>query len=148
VTQSENLPDKYNPYKAAYHTRAPQDPVLEAQIERFWERMKSTSPKLYQKHQREEAAFLARRPIIEAMLDDPEIIAMIEQLTVHVAKEKQTNLVQELSLLGIAVGATKRDIRNAYRRKARKLHPDVGGDPDAFKQLHDAYRALLKVTPE
>jgi len=49
----------------------------------------------------------------------------------------------ELALLGIEGNADKREIRNAYRRKARKLHPDVGGDAEAFKQLHDAYRKVL-----
>jgi curved DNA-binding protein CbpA len=40
---------------------------------------------------------------------------------------------------------TKKDVRNAYRRKARKVHPDVGGDAEAFKELYAAYRAVLKV---
>jgi hypothetical protein len=39
----------------------------------------------------------------------------------------------------------KKDVRNAYRRKARKLHPDVGGDAESFKQLYAAYRTLLKI---
>jgi hypothetical protein len=47
------------------------------------------------------------------------------------------------TLLGIAPDATKRDIKNAYRRKARKLHPDAGGDDEAFKQLYSAYRKAL-----
>jgi hypothetical protein len=40
---------------------------------------------------------------------------------------------------------TKREVKNAYRRQARKLHPDVGGDAESFKQLHTAYRRLLAV---
>ncbi len=43
---------------------------------------------------------------------------------------------------------TKREVRNAYRRQARKLHPDVGGNDEAFKQLHDAYRRLLAAVKE
>lgn len=50
----------------------------------------------------------------------------------------------EYELLGVSHVATKREIRNAYRRKARKLHPDTGGDAEAFKQLYTAYRTLLK----
>ncbi len=53
----------------------------------------------------------------------------------------------ELRMLGLAENTdyTKREIRNAYRRKARKLHPDVGGDAESFKQLYAAYRAVLKI---
>ena len=56
----------------------------------------------------------------------------------------------DLSLLGLDATATltKRDVTNAYRRKARKLHPDVGGDADQFKALYAAYRAVLAATPK
>ncbi len=57
---------------------------------------------------------------------------------------KTKPLSDKYALLGIEPGATKRDIKNAYRRKARKLHPDVGGDAESFKQLHETYRFLLK----
>ena len=36
MTQKENLPSKYNPYKAAYSTHVLRDPKLEAQKEAFW----------------------------------------------------------------------------------------------------------------
>jgi DnaJ-class molecular chaperone len=36
-----------------------------------------------------------------------------------------------------------RDIKNAYRRKACKLHLDAGGDKEAFKQPYAAYRKVL-----
>ena len=47
------------------------------------------------------------------------------------------------TLLGIECEATKREVKNAYRRKARKLHPDTGGNEEAFKQLNEAYRKAL-----
>jgi curved DNA-binding protein CbpA len=54
-------------------------------------------------------------------------------------------LKAERILLGVEDNATKRAVKNAYRRKARKLHPDVGGDAEAFRQLYAAYRAVLRV---
>jgi len=30
----------------------------------------------------------------------------------------------------------------AYRKKALSLHPDKGGDPEAFKEVTGAYEAL------
>jgi hypothetical protein len=56
---------------------------------------------------------------------------------------------QAATMLGLELDAnteiTKREVKNAYRRKARKLHPDVGGDAESFKQLYAAYRDILKV---
>lgn len=48
-------------------------------------------------------------------------------------------------ILGLAAGATADEIRAAYRRKARILHPDVSdtGSEAAFIELTRAYRAVL-----
>jgi curved DNA-binding protein CbpA len=49
-------------------------------------------------------------------------------------------------ILGIRVGATHKEIRNAYRSLAMKYHPDRNpSDPDAeeqFKQVQRAYETL------
>lgn len=47
--------------------------------------------------------------------------------------------------LGIARGAGDDDIKRAYRRLARKFHPDVSSEPDAearFKEVGEAYEVL------
>ena len=38
----------------------------------------------------------------------------------------------------------KAELIRLYRRKARDLHPDVGGDHDQFVQLTDTFKALLQ----
>ena len=48
-------------------------------------------------------------------------------------------------LLGVARNATQEEIRRAYRRLARELHPDVSADPateERFKQMTAAYEIL------
>lgn len=48
-------------------------------------------------------------------------------------------------ILGVARDASEDDIRRAYRKKARKYHPDVSKEPDAeerFKEVGEAYEVL------
>lgn len=49
-------------------------------------------------------------------------------------------------VLGISKDATSEDIKKAYRRLARQLHPDVNPDPDTherFKEVTNAYEVLI-----
>lgn len=48
-------------------------------------------------------------------------------------------------ILGVSKGATKDEIRKAYRALARKYHPDVNKEPDAakkFNEIQEAYDVL------
>ncbi len=47
--------------------------------------------------------------------------------------------------LGIAKTATQKEVQAAYRKLARKMHPDVNKEPDAekkFKAINEAYEVL------
>src|SRR5262245_43790227 len=47
------------------------------------------------------------------------------------------------SVLGVARGADDKAIKTAYRRLARKHHPDVNkGSADRFKEINEAYAVL------
>lgn len=51
------------------------------------------------------------------------------------------------AVLGLPNSATKSEIQKAYRRLAKKYHPDVSSDPNAeekFKEVAGAYEALTK----
>ncbi len=47
--------------------------------------------------------------------------------------------------MGVARDATQDEIKRAYRKLARKYHPDVSKEPDAearFKEVGEAYEVL------
>ncbi|MDH3324809.1 MAG: molecular chaperone DnaJ [Candidatus Peregrinibacteria bacterium] len=46
------------------------------------------------------------------------------------------------SALGVKKGASKAEIKKAFRDKAKKHHPDKGGDEAEFKKINEAYETL------
>ena len=52
-------------------------------------------------------------------------------------------VVQALKILEVERGATEQEIRAAYSRLIKRLHPDGGGSEYFAKQLNDARDVLL-----
>ncbi len=51
-------------------------------------------------------------------------------------------VIDPYELLGISREADDAEIKAAYRRHAKKVHPDSGGDVDSFGHLKSAYELL------
>ena len=49
--------------------------------------------------------------------------------------------------LGVPHGAAPALVEKAFRRAARSRHPDVGGDPGAFRRATEARAVLLRPRP-
>lgn len=45
-------------------------------------------------------------------------------------------------ILGVKKSASADEIKKAFRKLARKYHPDAGGDEETFKEINEAYEVL------
>jgi preprotein translocase subunit Sec63 len=54
---------------------------------------------------------------------------------------------QALATLGLPPGATQQQIKQRYRKLAKKHHPDMGGDPRQMQRIVAAYEFLMKEQP-
>ena len=45
-------------------------------------------------------------------------------------------------ILGVKKSASADEIKKAFRKLARKHHPDAGGDEETFKEINEAYEVL------
>ena len=50
--------------------------------------------------------------------------------------------IDPLKVLGVTADASLEQIRDAYRQKAKKYHPDAGGEDWAFRILSQSYEVL------
>ena len=57
-------------------------------------------------------------------------------------KREPADTTKLYETLGIEKSSTAAQIKKAYRKKALRMHPDKGGDPEEFKKLQAAYDVL------
>jgi DnaJ domain len=57
-------------------------------------------------------------------------------------RSQEDEYTKALRLLGLAPGSSNDQIESAFRKAARRHHPDVGGDPAKFRELVDARNLL------
>jgi len=77
----------------------------------------------------------------------PRIIRGLRELRgEHVEEPPSAASPHEMDLcykiLGISPSASWKEVERAYRQKAKRHHPDLGGDEDAMRALNDAYTRI------
>lgn len=96
---------------------------------------------------RKTAAILAMLEASTQGLTLPELEKIMEQLRQHEARLKEVSLNNEYFVLGLEVGATKDEVKKAYRKIALATHPDRNpGDEQKerqFREATDAYNIIM-----
>ncbi len=62
-------------------------------------------------------------------------------------RELEDERAMALRLLGLRPDSSEGEIESAFRKAARRYHPDVGGDPKKFQEIVEARNLLLGRDP-
>ncbi len=103
-------------------------------------------PKKLKRFQRQEMAYFQKT---HAVGREEEFHAGVEEArATNDWVNKRSDDYKLLGLDKVEERVTKRIVKNAYRRAARKMHPDVGGSEEAFKHLQEVYHRVLAAAPK
>jgi DnaJ-domain-containing protein 1 len=118
---------------------------LKRRIRSWWPTGREQEEAAARKRQREQEETAARK-----RQKEQEEAAARERARQQEEQERRRNssqaelgVPQALEILGLNAGATKQEIRAAYNRLMKRVHPDVGGSSFFAKQLNEARDLLL-----
>jgi hypothetical protein len=73
----------------------------------------------------------------------------VENMTGSVENFWDKGIDSVLSVLGLAkFPNSEKEIKVAYRKQAKLHHPDIGGDPNKFREVQMAYETAIALLPE
>ena len=85
--------------------------------------------------------------LFESMIDT-NLDAMYQQMGKIISDREKVRKnrpsISPYSILGIQENASEKEVKEAYRQKAREHHPDRGGDPNKFKIIQMAYELIKR----
>lgn len=59
--------------------------------------------------------------------------------TVAAGQNESHPASEAFARLGLPAGASLTEVRDAYRKRIKEVHPDQGGDEDTFRKVQEAY---------
>ena len=63
----------------------------------------------------------------------------------HFAERRSAPRPECFVVLGVEATATEAEVKGAFKKLAKKLHPDAGGDPEEFKAVYSAYERAMSM---
>ncbi len=88
--------------------------------------------------------YLASRQVLEQANRNNTPTDSVKPLEIKIPTIKGTSLIRlKLGKSELNSPELQRTIKNAYRRQAKKHHPDLGGDVATFRKIHQAYEELI-----
>ena len=85
-----------------------------------------------------------------------QLLNMYQDAVIKVFRQKVDDLSKELEkmmnpnynpfrIMGVGLNVTEKGLKEAYRSKAQRYHPDKGGTEEEFKKIQLAYEAIKRM---
>ncbi len=88
--------------------------------------------------------YLASRHVLAQAVRNPTPMRPVRPVQTIVPSLRGTSMTAlKISRIDLMAPDLPAVIRDAYRRQAKIHHPDVGGDAETFRKIHDAYLDLM-----
>ena len=89
--------------------------------------------------------YLASRLVLEKATNPDVPTRTIIPRTMTRPSVRQDNLIRlELDIEDLIQADSEAFIKQAFRRQAKKHHPDLGGNAQTFRKIHEAYERLIQ----
>ena len=89
--------------------------------------------------------YLASRRILHRAVKNEPVFGSVMPLETKIPAVKEASLTfLKLSKAELSSPELEKIIKSAYRLQAKKHHPDLGGNTDTFRKIHQAYLDLVR----
>jgi len=72
------------------------------------------------------------------------IDARLEEISKLEAKAAPFSSLDPFSILGVSMDASEEEVKDAYKEKAKKAHPDAGGSDEEMMKINAAFEVIRR----
>ncbi len=113
-------------------------------VEDFCELSNMLGQRWWQERDRTKKRYMASQHVLEQACKPPRTKESVIPGTLSVPAVRKSSLITlELKPDKLTFNNINEQIKQAYRRQAKKHHPDLGGNPATFLKIQEAYELLL-----